>query len=1758
MQKKEQNSFSGFFEQEKMFARHLQSALMNPLVPSNSSMPSNLQFSHTIFKGEFGSVDVYIDNVSEKVHAIKKLMYPENLNYEERETCQKLNQNLLKKERKVLIETGNQHFFVECHLFENIDVHTFFIQMPLYEITIDKLVNKLNDNQWPKPLAYWFISVLMQEVFEAVEIVHEKRLVPRDLKPANIFVSFCGSKNCIKIGDFGMVKLAENSYNSCFDKYFVSNKNQIGLTKFYRPLSSTTDSCCRSNDVYSLGVIYTEVLIRFAKPKSPVKHLEKVLLESKENIKFPNLIASKEPQKHFEVLIKIIEQMLNEDARKWPSLIEIKNVNYNFSLKYKSEFCEEESCSANVLENLLDHLFDSKNLGLIEHYKKLFFNNTKSINQVEVPEEKEESRNNLKKTENKNVFNKSTSNEEVDYNPKPQLPETSSNDKNNRSLDNIKLDLPIKTLTKDDKLAECLLYALETTSNIYPKTVDSLVHLLVADADALQNQTTGKIILSLILGNAEGIWTFLTEADKNKTEKLMSLLSNTNIKSMLPEKAISWLMDRQEGAQNRNICLHFIYSFLLRYKSVFVSQLLNCDIKTDGLQDNLESSFYKRNKPFESIKAKNNEEIIENSIEMDIEVKGSKEEFKEEFNLAVNALTDRKSLRRSLLWAFETISKVFPQHTRLLLGFLVRNKEVLPCKQFGNAFLEEIMKDAKFCKMFLAIRDVNESKDNIVLLVSRFSNDFSGICKLIIVCLTESVMANVNRMFCQKLIYSVLFSYKPKILLNNMKNSDEMFNLLGLKNLVDNMEEVSDSLTYDKDMAKALYLAFKTVSFEFYQLSQQLFHFLIDADNAIENIEIGKTLLTAVLDERKNEYILEKHLKSNSKNDVAYSLVSFLTSIFTKFPDVTKILVTLITFDKNAKLYQNFGKTLILTFLNNYWPIKPNTLNPKVFKNRLLNQSESEASDNEEMNEIFQPDESAKQVNKIVDNFDISPNDSKHSLNYCSREKEDFEGGNEDFEPSQEIWLAVNALIDDIDLSANIAYKVSPLQSAYHNQTKMLLGFLNQNENRDHYLSFGKNVLAIFANCKSDFSAQPLNQNDFALQIISMVLSMLCEEFLEICQSISSWLNEDEDMQENRVFCEELISCILSSYGSEERNSEGLSAKNEGDSFKPNSKLNFVLNFLGAENKNSESKIYNLENHVLERSDDKEPAQDICQPYSSLSNKNQISPKTEDRPEESLPKRERSQKSDSSNNRVSKKAKQTHFFNKHNLSGSNENSGKTLKNFKNEEMFDKEKTSCEILPSRQITAIIQAIADHTQSEALSQELLAVSIHAPDIADLFMALLDDDSEEAMTNKKKCRDLLFNELENTASSSNCGTTAKRAKTPSRFVTDEYAIKEKLQLLKMSEEDDEEGANTSKVVPTKPVANVINKLMFTHSIGSGAFGDVDAYVDTKSGKKYAIKKMKCPAFLTNKSREEFENYVKKNQNLYQREASVLTQLNSQNLFSECINVFINSEINSPPYFCIQMPLYEMTIATLVKKLRQNHWPTELGNWFISVLMQEVFEAVEIIHVQSLTHRDLKPDNILISFNGSQSIIKVADFGLARPVQEEVQGNDFFPNTKNLPKYVISNSNKVGGTSLYRPENVEYYQYFTPPDDIYCVGVTYMELLMRFAKPNLSRKERFETIEKFKQEEKFPIDVILGQDCNPRKDCFYLLVLFIEKMVNPEIKKRPGICEIKKLNFLFSFFYFNFYGIICTLENPRICIELFEELFNNKVLVEHYYKVS
>ena len=98
------------------------------------------------------------------------------------------------------------------------------------------------------------------------------------------------------------------------------------------------------------------------------------------------------------------------------------------------------------------------------------------------------------------------------------------------------------------------------------------------------------------------------------------------------------------------------------------------------------------------------------------------------------------------------------------------------------------------------------------------------------------------------------------------------------------------------------------------------------------------------------------------------------------------------------------------------------------------------------------------------------------------------------------------------------------------------------------------------------------------------------------------------------------------------------------------------------------------------------------------------------------------------------------------------------------------------------------------------------------------------------------------------------------------------------------------------------------------------------------------------------------------------------------------------------------------------------------------QILQALEAAHALGVIHRDLKPDNVFLTFTGGKSVLKLIDFGIAKLKREGNQAG-----TKNLT---------VAGMLMGTPEYMAPEQAYSADKvdvraDLYAVGVMMYEML-------------------------------------------------------------------------------------------------------------------
>ncbi|KAK9695576.1 serine/threonine protein kinase [Basidiobolus ranarum] len=179
------------------------------------------------------------------------------------------------------------------------------------------------------------------------------------------------------------------------------------------------------------------------------------------------------------------------------------------------------------------------------------------------------------------------------------------------------------------------------------------------------------------------------------------------------------------------------------------------------------------------------------------------------------------------------------------------------------------------------------------------------------------------------------------------------------------------------------------------------------------------------------------------------------------------------------------------------------------------------------------------------------------------------------------------------------------------------------------------------------------------------------------------------------------------------------------------------------------------------------------------------------------------------------------------------------------------------------------------------------------------------------------------------------------------------------------------------TNELGLTINKkYLIGNTLGRGNFAEVKLATDRTTGKRYAVK-------IINKRR--FLNKPKLTESL-QREIAILMAIKHP-----CI-ISTHGVYDEEDFLYIVLELVDGgELFDLIVKKRRFTEPEA------RVVFYQLFQAIKYLHDRGITHRDMKPENILLDPRDPLRV-KISDFGLAKIVGED----SFIKTLCGTPNYV------------------------------------------------------------------------------------------------------------------------------------------------------------
>ena len=185
-------------------------------------------------------------------------------------------------------------------------------------------------------ILYYFIQICL-----GLKYIHEHKIIHRDLKTQNIFIT---KKNEIKLGDFGIAK----NLKKTLDKAHTI----IGTPYYFSPELINNEPYDYKTDIWSLGIVLYELCcLKLPFQGNNIAQLSMKILKGSYN-PLPNIYSN-----DIKVLVK---KMLNVNKNKRPSIFDILNyriIKEKIEAKFKKSILEKNfNCiSIMILNNFSNH-----------------------------------------------------------------------------------------------------------------------------------------------------------------------------------------------------------------------------------------------------------------------------------------------------------------------------------------------------------------------------------------------------------------------------------------------------------------------------------------------------------------------------------------------------------------------------------------------------------------------------------------------------------------------------------------------------------------------------------------------------------------------------------------------------------------------------------------------------------------------------------------------------------------------------------------------------------------------------------------------------------------------------------------------------------------------------------------------------------------------------------------------------------------------------------------------------------------------------------------------------------------------------------------------------------------------------------------------------------------------------------------------------------------------------------------------------------
>ncbi|KAI1234386.1 hypothetical protein IHE44_0003433 [Lamprotornis superbus] len=245
-------------------------------------------FLRAVGKGSYGEVSLARHRQDRKQYVIKKLNLRSASSRERRAAEQ---------EAQLLSQLRHPNIVTYRESWQGDDGHLYIVMGfceggDLYHRLKEQEGKLLPENQ----VVEWFVQIAM-----ALQYLHEKHILHRDLKTQNIFLT---RTNIIKVGDLGIARVLENQYDMA--------STLIGTPYYMSPELFSNKPYNYKSDVWALGCcVYEMATLKHAFNAKDMNSLAYRIIEGK----LPPMPKDYSPQ-----LVEIIQTMLSKKPEERPSV----------------------------------------------------------------------------------------------------------------------------------------------------------------------------------------------------------------------------------------------------------------------------------------------------------------------------------------------------------------------------------------------------------------------------------------------------------------------------------------------------------------------------------------------------------------------------------------------------------------------------------------------------------------------------------------------------------------------------------------------------------------------------------------------------------------------------------------------------------------------------------------------------------------------------------------------------------------------------------------------------------------------------------------------------------------------------------------------------------------------------------------------------------------------------------------------------------------------------------------------------------------------------------------------------------------------------------------------------------------------------------------------------------------------------------------------------------------------------------------------